>query len=159
VKRSSTFRGESAENIENEHSQKPIRAATPTPEKKPEVHRTSDSKQASRPPVPHLGETGEVNKVRHPGTMSHSDSQTKENIRPITHDTSPTPDTKSKQKLPEEKSKEEIEQALEECRKRCGIVPGQMAVLKDNSPWLDQVEQPWMNWTSEEREKAFDEWV
>jgi hypothetical protein len=32
-----------------------------------------------------------------------------------------------------ELSKEEREQALAECRKRCGIIPGQMAVLKDNS--------------------------
>ena len=99
------------------------------------MHLTSKGKQGSRPPVPHLGETGEVNKVRHPGTMSHSDYQTKEDIRPITHDTSPTPATKSKQKPPEEKSKEDIEHALEECRKRCGIVPGQMAVLKDPS-WV-----------------------
>jgi hypothetical protein len=32
-----------------------------------------------------------------------------------------------------------------------------MAVLKDPSPQL--VEQPWMKWSQEEREKAFDEWV
>ena len=118
------------------NSQKVIRSVTPTPKKKPEVHPTSKGKQGSRPPVPHLGETGEVNKVRHPGTMSHSDSQTKENIRPITHVTSPTPATKSKQKPPEEKSKEEVEQILAEHRKRLGIVPGQMAVLKDPSSQL-----------------------
>ncbi len=88
--------------------------------------------------------------------MSHSDTQKKENLRPITHGTSPTPATKSKHKLPEEKSKEEIEQALEECRKRCGIVPGQMAVLKDPSSQL--VEQPWMKWTPEEKKKAFDDY-
>jgi hypothetical protein len=34
-----------------------------------------------------------------------------------------------------------------------------MAVLKDPTSQLDQVEQPWMKWTTEEREKAFDEWV
>ena len=88
--------------------------------------------------------------------MSHRDSQTKENIRPITHGTSPTLATKSKQKPPEEKSKEEIEQALEECRKRCGIVPGQMAVLKNPSSQL--VEQPWMKWSPEEKKQAFDEY-
>ncbi len=38
-----------------------------------------------------------------------------------------------------EQSKEEIEQALAECRKRCGIIPGQMAVLKDPSSQLDRV--------------------
>ncbi len=38
-----------------------------------------------------------------------------------------------------ELSKEDREQALAECRKRCGIIPGQMAVLKDPSPWLYQV--------------------
>ena len=94
--------------------------------------------------------------MRHPGTMSHSDSQTKESIRPTTHDASPTRTTKSKQKIPEEKSKEEIEQLLAEHRKRLGIIPGQMAVLKDPSSQL--VEQPWMKWTSEEKEKAFDEY-
>jgi hypothetical protein len=156
-KSSQTFRGDFLKNVENPFLQKPIRAATPTPEKKPEVHRTSKGKQGSRPPVPHLGETGEVNKVRHPGTMSHCDSQTKENIRPITNDTSPTPATKTERKQLGEQSKEEIEQALAECRKRCGIVPGQMAVLKDPSPQIDQVEQPWMKWTSEEKEKAFQE--
>jgi hypothetical protein len=32
-----------------------------------------------------------------------------------------------------------------------------MAVPKD--PISLPAEQPWMKWTSEEREKAFDEWV
>ena len=96
--------------------------------------------------------------MKHLGTMFHGDSKMRESVRPTTHDASPTPATKSKQKLPEEKSKEEIEQALAECRKRCGVIPGQMAVLKDPSSQLDQVEQPWMKWTSEEREKAFDEY-
>ena len=35
------------------------------------------------------------------------------------------------------------------------IIPGQMAVLKDPSSQL--VEQPWMKWTSEKKEKAFQE--
>ena len=74
--------------------------------------------------------------MRHLGTMSHRDSQTKENIRPMAHDTPLTPVTKTEQKQPGEQSKEEIEQALEECRKRCGIVTGQMAVLKDPSSQL-----------------------
>jgi hypothetical protein len=34
-----------------------------------------------------------------------------------------------------------------------------MAVPKDPTSQIDQVKQPWMKWTSEEREKAFDEWV
>jgi len=91
--------------------------------------------------------------------MSHRDSRTKESIPPVAHDAPLTPATKTERKQPGEQSKEEIEQALAECRKRCGIIPGQMAVLKDPSSQLDQVEQPWMKWTSEEREKAFDEWV
>jgi hypothetical protein len=97
-----------------------------------------------------------MTEVKHLGDMFHCDSQTKENVRPITHGTSPTPTTKSKQILPQEKSKEEIEQALEECRKRCGIVPGQMTVLKDPSSQL--VEQPWMKWTPGEKKQAFDEY-
>ncbi len=100
------------------------------------MHRTSKGKQASLPPVPHLGETGEVGKARHPGTMSHGDSQTKENIRPADNDAPLTSATKSKQRQPGGQSKEEVEQALAECRKRCGIVPGQMAVLKDPSSQL-----------------------
>ena len=91
--------------------------------------------------------------------MSHSDSQTKESIRPVNRDAPPTSTSKTERKQTGEQSKEEIEQALAECRKRCGIIPGQMAVLKDPSSQLDRVEQPWMKWTSEEREKAFDEWV
>jgi hypothetical protein len=74
--------------------------------------------------------------VRHPGTVSHSDSQKKEVLRSIPHVAPPTPVTKTKQRESGEQSKEEIEQALEECRKRCGIVPGQMAVLKDPSSQL-----------------------
>jgi hypothetical protein len=89
--------------------------------------------------------------------MSHRDSQTKESIRSTAHDAHLTPVTKTERKQHGEESKEESEQALAECRKRCGIIPGQMAVLKDPSSQL--VEQPWMKWTPEEREKAFDEWV
>ena len=86
--------------------------------------------------MPHLGETGEVNKVRHPGTISHSDSQKKESICPKAHDAPLTSVTKTERKQNGEQSKEEIEQALAECRKRCGIIPGQMAVLKDPSSQL-----------------------
>ena len=59
--------------------------------------------------------------------------------------------TSTTQKQPGEMSKEDSEQALAECRKRCGIIPGQMAVLKDPSSLLDKVEQPWMKWTPEEK--------
>ena len=150
---------ESSKNVENRNSDLAIRAATPTPENKSEAHRTSKGKQGSQPPVSHLSGTGEVNKVRHLGTMSHSDSQKKESIRPAAHDSPLTSVTKTEREQPGKQSKEEIEQALAECRKRCGIVPGQMAVPKDPTSQLDQVEQPWMKWTTEEREKAFDEWV
>jgi hypothetical protein len=64
--------------------------------------------------------------------------------------------TTTKQKQPGEHSKEERELALAECRKRCGIIPGQMAVLKD--PSSQPVEQPWMKWTPEEKKKAFDDY-
>jgi hypothetical protein len=74
----------------------------------------------------------------------------------MAHDTPLTPVTKTEQKQPGEQSKEEIEQALAECRKRCGIVSGQMTVLKDPSSQL--VEQPWMKWTPEEKKQAFDEY-
>jgi len=97
--------------------------------------------------------------VRHPGTMSHSDFQKKESIRPKAHDAPLTSVTKTERKQHGEQSKEEIEQALAECRKRCGIIPGQMAVLKDPTSQIDQMEHPWMKWTAEEKEKAFDEWV
>ena len=97
--------------------------------------------------------------MKHLGDMFHCDSQTKENIRPIPHDAPLASATKTQRRQPGEQTKEEREEALAECRKRCGIVPGQIAVLKDPTSQLDQVEQPWMNWTSEEREKAFDEWV
>ena len=50
-----------------------------------------------------------------------------------------------------------MERLLAEHRKRLGIVPGQMAVLKDSSSQLDQVEQPWQKWTPEEKDKAFQE--
>ena len=83
--------------------------------------------------------------------------QTKEYIRPASNNGGLTSATTAKQKQPGEQSKEERELALAECRKRCGIIPGQMPVLKDSSSQL--VEQPWMNWTPEEKEKAFDEWV
>ena len=89
--------------------------------------------------------------------MSHCDSQKKENICPVAHDAPSTPVTKTERKQPGEQTKEEIEQALAECRKRCGIIPGQMPVLKD--PSLQLVEQPWMKWTPEEKKKAFNEWV
>ena len=72
--------------------------------------------------------------------------------------TAQTSATKTKQRHPGEQSKEERELALAECRKRCGIVPGQMAILKDPSSLLDKVAQPWMKWTSEEKEKAFQEY-
>ncbi len=121
------------------------------PGKKSEVHRTSKGKQGSQPPVPHLGETGEVEKVRHLKTMSHNASQTKESIRLAAYDAPVTSVTKREQ------YKEEREQELAECRKRCRIIPGQMAVLKDLSSQL--VEQPWKKWTAEEREKEFEEWV
>jgi hypothetical protein len=88
--------------------------------------------------------------------MSHSDPQKKENIRPKAHGAPLTSVTKTERKQPGEQSKEEIEQALAECRKRCGIVPGQMAVLKDPSSQL--MEQPWMKWTPEEKKKAFDDY-
>ena len=74
--------------------------------------------------------------MKHLGDMFHSDSQTKEIIRPAAHDAPLTSVTKTEREQPGEQSKEEIEQALAECRKRCGIVPGQMAVLKDPSSQL-----------------------
>ena len=90
--------------------------------------------------------------------MLQCGSQTKEYIRPASNNGVLTSATTTKQKQPGEQSKEERELALAECRKRCGIVPGQMAVLKDPSSLLDKVEQPWMKWTSEEKEKAFQEY-
>ena len=95
--------------------------------------------------------------MSHLGTMSHSDSQKKESIRPAGNDAPLTSATKTKQRQPGEKSKEEVEQLLAEHRKRLGIITGQMAVLKDPSSQL--VDQPWMKWKPEEKEKAFDEWV
>ena len=89
--------------------------------------------------------------------MLQCNSQTKEYIRPASNNGALISATTTKQKQPGEQSKEEREQALAECRKRCGIIPGQMAVLKDSSSQL--VEQPWMKWTPEEKKKAFDEWV
>ena len=89
--------------------------------------------------------------------MLQCGSQTKEYICPASNNGGLTSATTTKQKQPGEQSKEEYEQALAECRKRCGIIPGQMAVPKD--PTSQLVEQPWMKWTPEEREKAFDEWV
>ena len=97
--------------------------------------------------------------MRHLGTMSHHDSLKKESIRPAAHDAPLTSVTKTERKQPGEQTKEEREEALAECRKRCGIIPGLMAVLKDPSSQIGQREQPWMKWTSEEKEKAFDEWV
>jgi hypothetical protein len=90
--------------------------------------------------------------------MFHCDSQTEENIRPTTHDAPLTPAAKTERRQPGEQTKEEREEALAECRKRCGIIPGQMAVLKDPTSQLDQVEQPWMKWTTEEKKQAFDEY-
>ena len=95
--------------------------------------------------------------MKHLGDMFHCDSQTKENLRPVGNDAPLTSTNKTKQRQPGEKSKDEVEQLLAEHRKRLGIIPGQMAVLKDNSSWLDQVEQPWQKWTPEEKEKAFQE--
>ena len=97
-----------------------------------------------------------MTEVKHLGDMFHCDSQTKESTRPAAHNAPVTPDTKSKQRLPGEKSKAEIEQLLAEHRKRIGIIPGQMAVLRDPSSQL--VEQPWMKWTPEEKKQAFDEY-
>ncbi len=99
-----------------------------------------------------------MNKVKHLGDMFHYVPKSRADICPADNDASRTFTTKTKQKQPGEKSKEEIEQLLAEHRKRLGIIPGQMAVLKDNSSWLDQVEQPWMKWTQEEKEKAFNEY-
>ena len=87
--------------------------------------------------------------------MPQCDSQTKEIMRPAVNGGALTSATKTKQKQTGEMSKEDREQALAECRKRCGIVPGQMKVLKDPSLLLDKVEQPWMKWTPEIKEKAF----
>ena len=84
--------------------------------------------------------------------MPQCDSQTKENMRPAVNGGALTSATKTKQRQPGEMSKEDREQALAECRKRCGIIPGQMPVLKDPSSQL--VDQPWMKWTPEEKEKA-----
>ena len=95
--------------------------------------------------------------MRHLGTMSHRDSLAKENIRPAAHDASLTPVTKPEQRQPEEMSKEEREQALAECRERCGIIPGKMTVPRIRT--APEPEQEWQKWTTEEREKAFDEWV
>ncbi len=88
--------------------------------------------------------------------MLQCDSQRKESLRPASNNRALTSAVTNKQKQPGEQSKEERELALAECRKRCGIIPGQMVVLKDPSSQL--VEQPWMKWTTEEREKAFDEY-
>ena len=88
--------------------------------------------------------------------MLQCDSQKKENIRPASNIGALTSATTTKHKQPGEQSKEERELALAECRERCGIIPGQMAVLKDPSSQL--VEQPWMKWTTEEKEKAFQEY-
>ena len=155
-KSSTTFRGDTSENAASGLFENPIRAVTPTPEKKPEVHRTSKGKQASQPPVPHPSGTGEVSKVKHLGTMSHRDSQTKESIRPAGNDAPLTSATKTKQRQPEELSKGERKQTLAEFRKRCGIIPGKMTVTRIRT--APEPEQPWMKWTPEEKEKAFDEY-
>jgi len=85
-KSSTTFRGDSLKNVENPFLKKPIRAPTPTPEKRPEVHRTSNDRQENPFPVPRLGETGEVSKMRHLGSMSHCDTKTRKNLLPTDHD-------------------------------------------------------------------------
>jgi hypothetical protein len=85
-KSSTTFGGDSSKNVESAHFGLPIRAATPTPEKKSEVHRTSNDRQENPFPVPRLGETGEVSKMRHLGSMSHCDTKTRKNLRPKDHD-------------------------------------------------------------------------
>ena len=88
--------------------------------------------------------------------MPQCDSQAKGNIRPTGDDAALTSATKTKQRQPGEKSKEEVEQLLAEHRKKLGIIPGQMAALKD--PSSQPMEQPWMKWTTEEKEKAFQEY-
>ena len=98
-----------------------------------------------------------MSKVKHLGDMFLYVPKSRADICPADNDAPLTAVTKTERKQPGEQSKEEREQALAECRKRCGIVPGQMAVLKDSSTQL--VEQPWMKWTPEEKKKAFDEWV
>ena len=139
-KSSLTFGGDNTENVENGLSKKPIRVPTPTPEKKPEVHRTSNDRQENPFPVPHPNKTGEVNKMGHLGGMPHCDTLTRENLRFAGHDSDSHHVTKEYFNQQQELSKEEREQALAECRKRCGIVPGQIAVPKDPSSQL--VEQP-----------------
>ena len=74
-----------------------------------------------------------MTEVKHLGDMFHCDSQTKESTHPAAHDAPVTPVTKSKQRPTGEKSKAEVEQLLAEHRKRIGIIPGQMADLKDPS--------------------------
>ena len=76
-------------------------------------------------------------KVKHLGDMFHYVPKSRADICPADNDTPLTSTTKTKQRQPGEKSKEEIEQLLAEDRKKLGIIPGQMAVLKDNSSWLD----------------------
>ena len=84
-KSSLTFGGDNTENVKNGLFSKPIRAPTPTPEKKSEAHRISNDRQENRFPVPHLGETGEVSKMGHLGGMPHCDTKTRENICSTTH--------------------------------------------------------------------------
>ena len=84
-KSSTSIEGDVTKNVESGTFKKVIRAATPTPEKKSEVHRTSNDRQENPFPVPHLGETGEVNKMRHLGGMSHYDTQMRENLRSAGH--------------------------------------------------------------------------
>ena len=102
-------------------------------------------------------ETGEVNKVKHLGDMFHYVPKSRADICPAGIDTSQTSATKTKQRQPGELSKEEREQALAECRERCGIIPGKMTVPRIRT--APELEQEFQKWTPEERDKAFDEWV
>ncbi len=71
--------------------------------------------------------------MRHLGGMSHYDTRMRENLRSMGHVSDSHHVTKGSLNQQHELSKEEREQALAECRKRCGIIPGQMVVLRDNS--------------------------
>ncbi len=66
--------------------------------------------------------------MKHLGNMLHCDSQKKESLLPTGKIAPVTSSTKTKQNKPGEQSKEEREQALAECRERCGIIPGKMTV-------------------------------
>ncbi len=102
-------------------------------------------------------ETGEVNKVKHLGDMFHYVPKSRADICPVDNDANLTRVPNSDNNQSGVLSKEDRDIALEECRKRCGIVPGKMTVPRLRT--APEPEQEWQKWTSEEREKAFDEWV